>query len=219
MSLMRTPDERFANLPGWLFTPQYVDINGARVHYVDEGQGDVILCLHGEPSWSYLYRNMIPLIAAKNRVIAFDWIGFGRSDKYSELGDYSFAMHHDTLVAFIEQLDLRGITLVCQDWGGIIGLAVATELAERFARLVIMNTGLPTGDRPMGQGFMQWREFAERTGRDLEPGRLLAISSVNAPADEILAAYDAPFPDASYRAGVAAFPLLIPLNLDDPGAA
>jgi haloalkane dehalogenase len=219
MSILRTPDERFANLPGWSFAPHYLDINGARVHYVDEGQGDVILCLHGEPSWSYLYRKMIPLLAAKHRVIAFDWIGFGRSDKYSELSDYSFAMHHDTLVAFIEQLDLRGITLVCQDWGGIIGLAVATEMADRFARLVIMNTGLPTGDRPMGQAFMQWREFAERTGRDLEPGRLLAISSVTAPSDEVVAAYDAPFPDASYRAGVAAFPLLIPLKLDDPGAA
>jgi haloalkane dehalogenase len=219
MTLLRTPDEQFANLPGWTFTPRYVDINGARVHYVDEGHGDIILCLHGEPSWSYLYRHMIPIIAANYRVIAFDWIGFGRSDKYAEISDYSFAMHRDTLIQFIEQLNLENITLVCQDWGGIIGLSVATEYAERFARLVIMNTGLPTGDRPMGEGFMQWRAFAERTGRDLEPAKLISISSVTKPADEILAAYDAPFPDASYRAGVAAFPLLIPLNLDDPGAA
>ncbi|MBZ0287847.1 MAG: haloalkane dehalogenase [Anaerolineae bacterium] len=219
MPLLRTPDERFANLPGWPFSPHYVDINGARVHYVDEGQGDVILCLHGEPSWSYLYRKMLPGLSPQYRAVAFDWIGFGRSDKYTELGDYSFQMHRDTLVAFIEKLDLHGITLVCQDWGGIIGLSVATELAERFARLVIMNTGLPTGDRPMGEGFMQWRAFAERTGRDLEPGKLIGISSVHTPPDAVLAAYDAPFPDASYRAGVAAFPMLIPLNLDDPGAA
>jgi haloalkane dehalogenase len=219
MPLLRTPDEQFSNLSGWTFAPRYVEINGARVHYVDEGQGEIILFLHGEPTWSYLYRKMIPPLAQKYRVIAPDWIGFGRSDKYSELDEYSFQMHRDSLVGFIEKLDLRGITLVCQDWGGIIGLSVATELAERFARLVIMNTGLPTGDRPMGEGFMQWRAFAERTGRDIEPGRLLAISSVNTPPDDVLAAYDAPFPDASYRAGVAAFPLLIPLNLDDPGAA
>lgn len=219
MPIIRTPDERFENLPGWTFAPQYVEINGARVHYVDEGHGEVILCLHGEPSWSYLYRKMIPILAAKNRVVAFDWIGFGRSDKYTELDEYSFQMHRDTLVAFIERLDLRGITLVCQDWGGIIGLSVATELADRFAQLVIMNTGLPTGDRPMGEGFMQWRNFAERTGRDLEPGRLIGISAVTTPSDDVLAAYDAPFPDGSYRAGVAAFPLLIPLQMDDPGAA
>jgi haloalkane dehalogenase len=219
MPIIRTPDERFAHLPGWPYAPRYVEINGARVHYVDEGQGETLLCLHGEPSWSYLYHKMIPALAAKYRVVAMDWIGFGRSDKYSELSEYSIQMHHDTLTSFIEKLDLKNITLVCQDWGGIIGLAVATELPERFSRLVIMNTGLPTGDRPMGEGFMQWRAFAERTGRDLEPGRLIAISSVTAPSDEVIAAYDAPFPDASYRAGVAVFPLLIPLQMDDPGAA
>lgn len=220
MPLLRTPDDRFASLPDWPYPPRYVDINGARVHYVDEGQGEVVLCLHGEPSWSYLYRKMIPILAASYRVVSMDWIGFGRSDKYSEIEDYSYQMHHDTLVAFIQRLDLQGITLVCQDWGGIIGLPVAAEMPERFARLVIMNTGLPTGDRPMPEGFMQWRAFAERTGRDLEPGRLIAISSVAAPLpDAVQAAYDAPFPDASYRAGVAAFPLLIPLKLDDPGAA
>lgn len=220
MPLLRTPDERFADLPDWPYTPRYFDINGARVHYVDEGQGELILCLHGEPSWSYLYRKMIPILAQNYRVVAFDWIGFGRSDKYADISDYSYQMHHDTLVSFIEQLDLHAITLVCQDWGGLISLPVATEMPDRFARLVIMNTGLPTGDRPMSQGFMQWREFAERTGRDLEPGRLIAISSVAAPLpDDVQAAYDAPFPNADYRAGVAAFPLLIPLNLDDPGAA
>lgn len=220
MPLLRTPDDRFAHLPDWPYAPRYVELDGARVHYVDQGAGEVILCLHGEPSWSYLYRKMIPPLAAQYRVVAMDWIGFGRSDKYSELADYSYQMHHDTLVAFIEQLDLRGITLVCQDWGGIIGLPVAAEMPERFARLVIMNTGLPTGDRPMSEGFMQWRAFAQRTGRDLEPGRLIAISALAAPLpDSVQAAYDAPFPDGAYRAGVAAFPLLIPLKRDDPGAA
>lgn len=219
MPLIRTPDERFENLEGWPYPPRYIDINGARVHYVDVGQGETILCLHGEPSWSYLYRSMMPALSAGHRVVAMDWVGFGRSDKYSEIGEYSYQMHHDTLVGFIQTLDLQGITLVCQDWGGIIGLPVAMEMPERFARLVIMNTGLPTGDRPMSQGFMQWRNFAERTGRDLEPGQLIAISCVTTPSEAVQQAYDAPFPNADYRAGVAAFPLLIPLKEDDPGAA
>src|SRR5262249_7406597 len=148
-------------LPDWPYTPHYVEINGVRVHYIDEGSGSPILCLHGEPSWSFLYRKMIPALKQVGRVVAMDWIGFGRSDKYSEIGDYSYRMHHDTLTAFIQQLDLHNVTLVCQDWGGILGLPVATEMPDRFARLVIMNTGLPTGDLPLGEGFMQWRAFAE----------------------------------------------------------
>lgn len=220
MTLLRTPDDRFANLPDWPYEPRYVEVSGVRLHYVEDGVGDPILCLHGEPTWSYLYRKMLPTLAAVGRAIAVDLVGFGRSDKYAELADYSYQMHYDMLAGFIAALDLRQITLVCQDWGGILGLPLAAAMPERFARLVIMNTGLPGGDTPITEGFMQWRAFAERTGRDLEPGRLVAISHISGPLDpEVSAAYDAPFPDASYRAGVAAFPLLVPLRPDDPGAA
>src|SRR5579859_4532933 len=160
MPVIRTPDERFHNLAQFPFQPRYVEVNGMRIHYVDEGRGEVILCLHGEPSWSYLYRKMIPILARHARVIAMDFVGFGRSDKYTERDEYSFQMHRDTLVGFINALELEQITLVVQDWGGLIGLRVASEMPEKFARLVIMNTGLPTGDEPMGKAFMRWREFA-----------------------------------------------------------
>jgi haloalkane dehalogenase len=219
MPLIRTPDERFDNLPDWPYAPRYVEINGARVHYVDEGEGEVILCLHGEPTWSYLYRKMIPPLAAQYRVVAMDFVGFGRSDKYTEIRDYSYRMHHDTVVKFIEALDLQGITLVCQDWGGIIGLPIATEMLERFARLVIMNTGLPDGEIRLGKGFENWREYAEKVGRNMPVGQVIARSAVGVEIPpEVQAAYDAPFPDASYKAGVAAFPLLVPENPKDPGA-
>lgn len=221
MEIIRTPDERFANLPGFPFTPHYVTVNGVRVHYVDEGQGEVILCLHGEPTWSYLYRKMIPPLAEKHRVLAMDFIGFGRSDKYTDESAYSFQMHRDTLVGFIEALDLRGITAVVQDWGGLIGLTVASQMPERFARLVIMNTGLPTGEEPLGEAFMRWREAAERFGRRLPVGRVVRGGMVNGNqvADEVIAAYDAPFPDQAYKAGAAVWPSLIPLKPEDPGAA
>ncbi len=220
MPIIRTPDERFANLPDWPYEPRYVAVNGLRIHYVEVGKGDPILCLHGEPSWSYLYRKMIPLLAQVGRVIAMDFVGFGRSDKFTEINAYSYQMHHDVIAGFIKQLDLQNITLVCHDWGGILGLPIATEMPERFARLVIMNTGLPTGDGPISEGFLQWRAFAERMGVELIPGQIIAISTLlrNLP-EAVQAAYDAPFPDASYRAGVAAFPLLVPIKSDDPGAA
>ncbi|NWF68028.1 MAG: haloalkane dehalogenase [Chloroflexi bacterium] len=216
MPLLRTPDERFANLPDYHFAPHYVEINGARVHYVDEGQGEVILCLHGEPSWVYLYRKMITPLAQQFRVVALDFIGFGRSDKYSEIEAYSAQMHYDTVLAFIEALDLRGITLVCQDWGGLIGLPVAADHSERFARLVIMNTWLPVGE-PLGEAFMAWRSFAEKAGRELPIGFLFSRSMAQRDRmpKAIQAAYEAPFPDASYKAGAAAFPLLVPMHPDD----
>ena len=219
MPVIRTPDERFSNLPDFPFVPHYVEVNGLRVHYVDEGEGEIILCLHGEPSWSFLYRKMIPLLAAKHRVIAMDFIGFGKSDKFTEREAYSFRMHHDTLAGFIDALALDCITLVGQDWGGEIGLPTATEMPQRFARLVIMNTGLPTGDEPMGEGFMRWRQFAERTP-DMSIGRVIRSSAVrpDSIAPEVIAAYDAPFPDASYKAGAAAWPLLVPIHPNDPGA-
>lgn len=220
MPLIRTPDERFANLPGFPYQPRYLDIHGARVHYIDEGQGDVILCLHGEPSWSYLYRKMIPVLSPHFRVLALDFIGFGRSDKYTERDEYSFKMHLDTVAGFIEALNLERITLVVQDWGGLIGLTVASEMPQRFARLVIMNTGLPTGEEPMGRGFMRWREFAASSS-DLPVSTVIYNGTAQREqlAPEILAAYDSPFPDVGYKAGAMAFPLLVPLHPDDPGAA
>jgi haloalkane dehalogenase len=225
MPIIRTPDERFENLPDYPFPPNYVEVgdDDLRMHYVDEGwsQDEVILCLHGEPSWSYLYRHIIPPLAEHYRVVAPDFIGFGRSDKYTEIEEYSFDMHYNTLEAFMHALDLENIMLVCQDWGGVLGLRLATQHPERFKRLVIMNTGLPTGDINMGQGFMQWRNFAEQVGRGLIVSKLFELSMAHSDnlTQEAAVAYEAPFPDADYKAGVAAFPLLVPLEADDPGAA
>jgi haloalkane dehalogenase len=218
--IIQTPDERFTNLPGYHFAPRYAALDGVRMHYVEEGAGEVVLCLHGEPSWSYLYRKMIPPLARRARVIAPDFIGFGRSDKYTEPSEYSFQMHRDTLVRFLDALGLQDITLVCQDWGGLIGLRVASELPQRFARLVIMNTGLPTGDEPMPEAFLQWQQFALAV-LDLPIGRIIRSSLAHPDriAPEVLAAYEAPFPDASYKAGAKAFPALVPTRPDQPGAA
>lgn len=218
MIILRTPDSRFENLPGFPFAPHYLDVNGVRLHYIDEGAGAAILCLHGEPTWSYLYRQMIPPLAQKHRVLALDFVGFGRSDKYASQEAYSFHMHRNTLAGFIEKLDLQDVTLVAQDWGGMIGLTVATQMPERFARLVIMNTGLPGGE-PMPEAFMRWRTFAEKFGARIPVGRVIQGGTVNELPDEVLAAYEAPFPDESYKAGVAAWPLLVPIRPDDPGAA
>jgi haloalkane dehalogenase len=221
MTVLRTPDDRFKNLPGYDFAPHYVKVNGLRMHYVDEGQGDeVILCLHGEPTWAYLYRKIIPGLAEHYRVVAPDLIGFGRSDKYAELEAYTYHMHHDMLVGFIEALDLTNITLICQDWGGVLGLPIAAELSERFARLVVLNTFLPTGERPAGEAFLQWRAFTQKVGTKMRIGDLMksSVTSYELPA-EIIAAYDAPFPDDSYKAGAATFPLIAPISTDDPGAA
>lgn len=220
MPLLRTPDERFTDLPDFPFEPRYVDVNGARVHYVDEGRGQTILCLHGEPTWSYLYRKMIPLLSKKHRVVAMDFIGFGKSDKFSDPSDYTFEMHRATIAGFIETLNLREITVVLQDWGGILGLRVATQMPDRFSTLVIMNTGLPTGDVTPTEGFMKWREYATNTP-DLPCGTIVRRSAVNREAitDEIVAAYDAPFPDATYKAGAQKFPLLVPIEPDQAGAA
>jgi haloalkane dehalogenase len=220
MPLLRTPDHRFTNLNDFPYEPHYLELNDARVHYVDEGKGEKILCLHGEPTWSYLYRKMIPILSAKHRVLAMDFIGFGRSDKFSESEDYTFEMHRQTIASFIERLDLRGITLVVQDWGGILGLRVATQTPERFSRLVIMNTGLPTGDVPPTEGFLKWRAYAMGTP-DLPCGTIVRRSAVvrESITDDIVAAYDAPFPDASYKAGAQMFPLLVPIEQNQAGAA
>lgn len=220
MNVIRTPDSRFENLPGFPFSPRYVELNGLRLHYVDEGQGQTILCLHGEPSWSFLYRKMIPPLASDYRVVAMDFIGFGRSDKLTNRDAYSFQLHRDTLVGFIEALDLNEITLVVQDWGGLIGLTVASEMPERFARLVIMNTGLPTGQEPMSDAFMRWRAFAARVD-DLPVARIIkaSLAKDNQLPEQVLAAYEAPFPDVRYKAGASVWPLLVPIHPDDPGAS
>jgi haloalkane dehalogenase len=219
MQILRTPEERFHDLPDFPFQPNYLEINGVRVHYLDEGDGEPILCLHGQPSWSFLYRKIIPILARKHRVVAMDFIGFGRSDKYKDKDAYSFKMHMETLVSLIEMLDLSGINLVTQDWGGLIGLTAATMMQERFARLVIMNTFLPTGEEPMPEAFHRWRKFVERQP-DLPIGRVIkmGLAEPDALTPEIVAAYDAPFPDASYKSGAAIWPLLVPLSPDDPGA-
>lgn len=220
MTILRTPDERFRDLPEFDFAPNYVEIGDTRMHYVDEGGGDeTILCLHGEPTWSYLYRRMIPPLARRHRIVAPDMVGFGKSDKYAAQADYSYQMHYDKLVGFIEALDLRNITLVCQDWGGLLGLAIAANHAERFARLVVLNTFLPTGEEKMSAAFMQWRAFSQKVGTRMQVGRLIAqtIAHYELPS-EIIAAYDAPFPDDSYKAGAAVFPSLVPISPAMPGA-
>jgi haloalkane dehalogenase len=227
MAVLRTPEERFANLPDYPFAPHYLDLAKAigrtaeaRMHYVDEGRGDPILCLHGEPSWSFLYRRMIPILKRRGRVLAPDLFGFGKSDKFTERSDYSYEMHHDAVLGFIEALDLRNITLVCQDWGGLLGLQIAGQHPERFARLVIMNTALPTGEEQVGPGFMAWREYVANTP-DLPIGPLFgrAIIPEDRRTPEILAGYDAPYPDRSYKEGAQAFPSLVPIAPNDPGAA
>jgi haloalkane dehalogenase len=218
--ILRTPDERFSGLAEFPFEPHYVEIQGLRVHYVDEGHGDPVLCLHGEPSWSYLYRRLIPAFAERHRALATDFIGFGRSDKLSERGDYSFQLHLGILEAFLQTLDLQRVTLVVHDWGGLIGLTAASRQPERIARLVIMNTGLPTGESRMPEAYLRWRAFAERV-QEMPISRVIkmGLAQPGQIPPSVLAAYEAPFPDASYKAGAAIFPLLVPLRPEDPGAA
>jgi haloalkane dehalogenase len=223
LQILRSPDQRFANLPGYAFAPHYVEIpsgDGARlrVHYVDEGpaNADPVLCLHGEPSWSYLYRKMIPLIAAAgHRVVAPDLVGFGRSDKPAERGDYSYQRHVDWLRATVEALDLRRITLVCQDWGGLLGLRLVGEHPDRFARVVAANTFLPTGDAAPSEAFLAWRAFSQQVPV-FPTGQILQSATVTELPPAVIAAYDAPFPDESYKSGARQFPLLVPIAPDDP---
>jgi haloalkane dehalogenase len=219
MSVIRTPDERFAELVEFPYSPRYVEVDGLRIHYVDEGEGETILCLHGEPTWAYLYRKMIPPLSSAQRVIAMDFIGFGRSDKFTERDAYTFDMHRDTLAGLIEALDLSDVTLVVQDWGGLIGLTVASQIPERFARLVIMNTFLPTGEEQMPEAFLSWRGFAERVP-NLPIGRVIKMGVVNTDqmSKDILAGYEAPFPEETFKVGAAMWPLLVPMHPDDPGA-
>jgi pimeloyl-ACP methyl ester carboxylesterase len=224
MDAVRTPDERFANLPGYPFPPHYAPpltgFGELRMHYLDEGPRDarhVFLCLHGQPTWSYLYRRMIPLLLqAGHRVVAPDFFGFGRSDKPVEDKIYTFEFHRNSLIAFIDALDLKRITLVCQDWGGVLGLTLPMARSDRFERLLVMNTALGTGDTPLTPGFLAWRDWANKNP-DMAVGNLLKRSCPHLSAAEA-AAYDAPYPDARSKAGVRRFPNLVPDNPDAAGA-
>jgi haloalkane dehalogenase/tRNA(adenine34) deaminase len=224
MNTLRTPDERFGQLPGFPFAPRYADdppgFEGLRLHYVDEGPpgGEVFLCVHGEPTWAYLYRHMIPVfVRAGFRAVAPDLFGFGRSDKPADDGAYSFEFHRETLTALIRRLDLTRIALVCQDWGGLLGLTLPMEMPQRFDRLLVMNTTLGTGDAPLPEGFLAWRKWAGEHP-DMETGKLLGRACPQLTEAE-RAAYDAPFPDVRYKAGVRRFPQLVPDRRDAPGAA
>jgi len=213
----RTPDERFEGLPGYDLAPNWFDADGLRLHYVDEGSGDPVVCFHGEPTWAYLYRKMLPpLRDAGHRVVCPDYAGFGRSDKPTDRGWYSYDRHVELVSAVLGSLDLREATVVVQDWGGPIGLRWAVENADRVARLVILNTGLFTGR--VSKGFLAWRDFAEKNP-DLPVGFVINGATTTELPDEVVAAYEAPFPTAESKAGAAQFPLLVPTSDDDVGAA
>ncbi len=226
MKTLRTPDDRFAHLPGFDFTPHYADIatgegdgSTLRVHYLHEGPADgpVVLLLHGEPSWSYLYRKMIPvLVDAGLQVVVPDLVGFGRSDKPAERSDYTYARHVEWMRELLfDHLNLPDITLVCQDWGGLIGLRLVGEHPDRFARVVAANTMLPTGDASPGEAFFNWQRFSQEV-EVFPTGFIINMGCVGDLPEDIVAAYDAPFPDESYKAGARAFPLLVPSAPDDP---
>ncbi|SRR6266542_211082 len=217
----RTPDERFANLPDFPFAPHYVELEGLRMHYLDEGRGEPILLLHGEPTWSFLYRRMIPPLRTRFRCVAPDYIGFGRSDKWTDVAAYSFRAHYAMLERFVAALELRAITLVVQDWGGPLGLHYAVRHSEWIARLVILNTGLLMGEgEALTPGLQSWRDYVSRTA-DLPIGLVLkrSIGKRYELSADIVQAYDAPFPTLESKAGARAFPAIIPMSPDDPGAA
>ena len=219
MNILRTPDERFADLPDYPFAPHYTEIGkGLRLHYLDEGprDGRVVLMMHGEPSWSFLYRHMIPqVVAAGCRVIAPDLIGFGRSDKPDRTSDYTYARHVGWMSAWFEAMDLSEVVLVCQDWGGLIGLRLVAAYSERFAGVVAANTLLPIGTGKVPEAFARWHEFSQ-TVPEFPAGGVLQRATVRELAPAEVAAYDAPFPDESYKAGARIFPSLVPMEADDP---
>jgi haloalkane dehalogenase len=217
-AVFRTPDERFAGLPDFPFVPNYLEQDGLRLHYLDEGDGDPVLCLHGEPTWSFLYRKLIPPLAAVARVIAPDYFGFGRSDKPEDPDWYTFDRHCASIRRLVYELDLRHLTLVVQDWGGPIGLRLAVEQPERVARLVILNTGLG-GGRPPSEAWLRFRDLVRAAGGDFQPGRLIRTAAVRGLADGVVAAYDAPFPAAEAKAGVLAFPEQVPTDREHPNTA
>ena len=215
MNVYRTPDERFDGLPGYGFDPHYVEQDGLRMHYVDEGSGDPVLLFHGEPTWSFLYRKVIPPLSRVARVLAPDYFGFGRSDKPVDADWYSYDSHYASIERFVDELDVRGLTLVVHDWGGPLGLRLAVERPDRVERLVITNTGLYAG-RPPSDEWLVFREFVRRVGTDLEPGRLVRISCVKEVPDDVVAGYDAPHPTPESKTGLVALPELVPTEPDHP---
>ena len=223
-AFLRTPDERFVGLPGYSFQPRYADdlpgAAGLRLHYLDEGPAtaSVALCLHGQPTWSYLYRKMIPsFVAAGMRVVTPDFFGFGRSDKPADESVYTFDFHRATIIGLIEKIDLHNVTLVCQDWGGLIGLTIPMDMSARFSRLIVMNTALGTGDAPLGEGFLAWRAFSNKSP-DMDIAGLMK-RAVGGLSEAEAQAYAAPYPDVRYKAGVRRFPNLVPDRPDADGAA
>lgn len=216
MRLLRTPDERFRDLPSYDFAPRYLNFRGARVHWIEHGEGPPVLCLHGEPAWSYTWRHVGRAIGGRYRFLAMDFLGFGRSDKPVGVASYSFDLHRASLVRFVESLDLSGLTLVVQDWGGMVALSTLEALEHRVSRLVILNTVLPDGTEPPDISFLHWRAFVARMP-DVEVGRRIRNAFAEpARADPaVLAAFDAPFPNAMYKDGVRAWPLMMPVRRDD----
>ncbi len=229
MKTIRTPDDRFDDLPGFPYVPNYAEMpadgtDGAtlRVHYLDEGPADAdpIVLMHGEPTWSYLYRHMIgPLVDAGHRVIAPDMVGFGRSDKPTEQGDHSYARHVEWMTGLVfDHLDLRHITLFCQDWGGLIGLRLVAAEPDRFDRVVVGNTGLPTGHGAPSEAFLAWQSFSQ-SADDFPVGAIIGAGCTTELSADVVAAYDAPFPDDAFKAGPRAMPALVPTSTADPASA
>ncbi len=218
MEILRTPEARFENLPGFGFQPRYTQVDSLRVHYIDEGGGPAVLLMHGEPSWTYLYRKMIPpLVGAGFRVLAPDLVGFGRSDKPAAVEDHTYARHVHWMLEWLRPLGIDGITFFGQDWGGLIGLRVVAAEPARFSRVAVANTGLPTGDHKMPDAFMAWQRFA-RDVPEFPVGAIVAGGTVGGLSEEEVAAHDAPFPDETFKAGPRVMPSLVPSSPDDPEA-
>ena len=217
-AVFRTPDERFAALPAWPYEPRYVEQDGLRLHYVDEGAGDPVLCLHGEPTWSFLYRKMIPALGAKARVVAPDYFGFGRSDKPTDTDWYTYDRHCESIRRLVDELELSELTVVVQDWGGPIGLRLAVEQPERIARLVILNTGVGGGRAP-NDVWLAFREVVRAAGGEFQAGRLIRRACGRELDDAVVAAYDAPFPTPESKAGPLTFPEQVPTDPEHPNTA
>jgi haloalkane dehalogenase len=217
IDVYRTPDSRFDDLPGWEFAPHYLEQDGLRMHYVDVGEGDPVLLLQGEPTWSFLYRKVIGALADSVRCVAPDYFGFGRSDKPTDPAWYSYDAHVSSVERLVEELDLRDLTVVVQDWGGPIGFRLCVEQPERIARLVVLNTGI--GARAPNEEWLRFQAFMRRVGSAIQAGSLVRQTLVQPVTDEVIAAYDAPFPVPESRVGIVQFPELVATSSDHPSAA